>query len=105
MKLGTVEHRGAPRLAVSRADVGRDVVAVLDDADLTMAAVIADWAELRPVIETRAATAPTFAMEELDWLPPIPRPGKVVCLALNNSANKDRIISGPEHPATFIKPA
>jgi len=28
-----------------------------------------------------------------------------VCLALNNSANADRIMSGPKHPASFIKGA
>lgn len=41
----------------------------------------------------------------VSWCPPIPRPGKVVCVALNNSANKDRIMSGPDHPATFVKPS
>ncbi|WP_116996538.1 fumarylacetoacetate hydrolase family protein [Desertimonas flava] len=101
MKLGTVERGGVPRLAISKGDA----VAVIDDDDLTVAAAIADWTGLRPVIEARAETAPTYPPEELDWLPPIPRPGKIVCLALNNSANKDRIMSGPEHPATFIKPA
>jgi 2-keto-4-pentenoate hydratase/2-oxohepta-3-ene-1,7-dioic acid hydratase in catechol pathway len=35
----------------------------------------------------------------------VPRPGKVICIALNNSANVDRIMSGPKHPAAFTKPA
>ena len=35
----------------------------------------------------------------------MPRPGKVICVALNNSANVDRIMSGPGTPATFNKPA
>jgi 2-keto-4-pentenoate hydratase/2-oxohepta-3-ene-1,7-dioic acid hydratase in catechol pathway len=39
------------------------------------------------------------------WLPPVRRPSKLVCLALNNSANADRILSGPKHPASFIKGA
>ncbi|MCK9511972.1 MAG: fumarylacetoacetate hydrolase family protein [Pigmentiphaga sp.] len=38
-------------------------------------------------------------------LPPVRRPSKIICLALNNSANSDRILSGPSHPATFLKPA
>ena len=33
------------------------------------------------------------------------RPGKILCVALNNSANPDRIISGPATPAMFVKPA
>ena len=39
------------------------------------------------------------------FLPPVRRPGKIICLALNNSANASRIISGPQHPAFFSKPA
>jgi 2-keto-4-pentenoate hydratase/2-oxohepta-3-ene-1,7-dioic acid hydratase in catechol pathway len=33
------------------------------------------------------------------------RPSKIVCLALNNSANTDRILEGPKHPAAFLKPS
>jgi 2-keto-4-pentenoate hydratase/2-oxohepta-3-ene-1,7-dioic acid hydratase in catechol pathway len=49
--------------------------------------------------------APRYSLSEISWLPPVRRPSKIVCLALNNSANKDRIIKGPNHPATFIKGA
>lgn len=41
----------------------------------------------------------------LAWLPPLLRPGKVLCVALNNSANPERIMSGPSTPAMFVKPA
>lgn len=47
----------------------------------------------------------TFTPDAVTWLAPVTRPSKIVCLALNNSANTDRIISGPKHPATFIKGA
>ncbi|SRR5579875_772278 len=46
-----------------------------------------------------------YAMSDIRWHPPVRRPSKVVCLALNNSANADRILSGPKHPASFIKAA
>ena len=39
------------------------------------------------------------------WHPPVRRPSKICCLALNNSANSERILSGPKHPACFIKPS
>jgi 2-keto-4-pentenoate hydratase/2-oxohepta-3-ene-1,7-dioic acid hydratase in catechol pathway len=45
-----------------------------------------------------------YAAEEVTWRPPVRRPSKIVCLALNNSANKDRILKGPQHPAYFVKP-
>lgn len=46
-----------------------------------------------------------IATASLTWYAPVRKPGKIVCLALNNSANKDRIMRGPSHPATFVKPA
>jgi 2-keto-4-pentenoate hydratase/2-oxohepta-3-ene-1,7-dioic acid hydratase in catechol pathway len=48
---------------------------------------------------------PRYRVSEVRWHAPVRRPSKIVCLALNNSANSDRIIKGPKHPATFIKGA
>jgi 2-keto-4-pentenoate hydratase/2-oxohepta-3-ene-1,7-dioic acid hydratase in catechol pathway len=48
---------------------------------------------------------PSHAVDAVKFLPPITRPSKICCLALNNSANVDRIMSGPKHPAMFIKAA
>lgn len=39
----------------------------------------------------------------ISWLAPVLRPSKIVCVALNNSANSERIMSGPKHPALFVK--
>ncbi|HTT02729.1 MAG TPA: fumarylacetoacetate hydrolase family protein [Steroidobacteraceae bacterium] len=50
-------------------------------------------------------SVPRYAAHELRWHPPVRRPSKLVCLALNNSANADRILRGPKHPAAFIKGA
>lgn len=47
----------------------------------------------------------TIPLDQATFLPPIARPGKIVCLALNNSANASRILSGPSTPAFFSKPA
>lgn len=43
--------------------------------------------------------------DAVEWDPPVRRPSKICCLALNNSANADRIMSGPKHPAVFLKAA
>ena len=51
------------------------------------------------------AEGETFAVEDVVWHAPVRRPSKICCLALNNSANSDRILQGPKHPAMFIKPA
>lgn len=47
----------------------------------------------------------TIAPESIHWYPPVRRPSKICCLALNNSANSERIMSGPKHPAIFVKGA
>jgi 2-keto-4-pentenoate hydratase/2-oxohepta-3-ene-1,7-dioic acid hydratase in catechol pathway len=51
------------------------------------------------------AAAQRFTPDKVTWHPPIRRPSKICCLALNNSANSDRILRGPKHPAMFTKPA
>ena len=103
MKLGTVSVEGEQRVAVAV----NDSHAVVLYPGLTMADLIADWGAARAEVERaledgtdRAGPASTLA-----WLPPVPRPGKIICVALNNSANADRITSGPSHPATFNKPS
>ena len=103
MKLGTVEADGTQRVAVALDDTRAALLA----PGTTVAGLIADWAAARPAIELAAQYGAEEAVPVagLSWLPPLPRPGKVICVALNNSANASRIISGPAHPATFSKPA
>jgi len=38
------------------------------------------------------------------WYPPVRRPGKILAVAMNNSASNARKISAPDHPAFFLKP-
>lgn len=60
-------------------------------------------------LERRALTDPSGLKfhdpDGLTWQAPVPNPSKICCLALNNSANADRILKGPDHPATFVKPS
>jgi len=97
MKLGTVRVDGAERVVVGWPD--DDNRAILLDRGITMQRLILDG----PAVELDPLQAVPAA--DLEWLPPVPRPGKVICIALNNSANADRIMSGPRHPAAFTKPA
>lgn len=39
------------------------------------------------------------------WRAPVLKPSKICCVAFNNSANSERIMQGPKHPALFTKPA
>ena len=103
MRLGTVSVGGKQRVAVA---IDAEHAVVLYPG-LTMAELIEDWAGAKAAVE-RAVTDgadKAVAVSSLTWLPPVPRPGKIICVALNNSANADRIMSGPDKPATFNKPA
>lgn len=42
---------------------------------------------------------------DVEWHPPVRRPGKILGVALNNSASDVRKISAPDHPSFFMKPA
>lgn len=63
------------------------------------------WRELHDRVVAEPGRVPAHAIATLHWRAPVRRPSKICCLALNNSANVDRIISGPTHPALFIKPS
>ena len=45
------------------------------------------------------------AMAPDAWYPPVRRPGKILGVAMNNSASNERKISAPDHPAFFLKPS
>lgn len=78
-----------------------DMIALIEggDAALGVARRAVDYALAHP------GAVPRYRAGEIRWHPPVRRPSKLVCLALNNSANADRILSGPKHPASFIKGA
>ena len=50
-------------------------------------------------------TLAAAATEPTQWYPPVCRPGKILAVAMNNSASNARKITAPDHPAFFLKPA
>jgi 2-keto-4-pentenoate hydratase/2-oxohepta-3-ene-1,7-dioic acid hydratase in catechol pathway len=81
--------------------VPRTMLELIESESITLA-VIRD--AVARVVGSPAAVA-QFSPNDVVWHPPIRRPSKICCLALNNSANSDRILRGPKHPAMFTKPA
>ena len=86
---------------VSEDTVQRTMLELIESESITLA-VIRD--AVARVVGSPAAGA-QFSPNDVVWHPPIRRPSKICCLALNNSANTDRILRGPKHPAMFTKPA
>jgi 2-keto-4-pentenoate hydratase/2-oxohepta-3-ene-1,7-dioic acid hydratase in catechol pathway len=81
--------------------VPRTMLELIESESITLAVVRDSVAR---VIGNPDAVA-QFSPNDVVWHPPIRRPSKICCLALNNSANSDRILRGPKHPAMFTKPA
>jgi len=88
---------GASPLEAARLN---DMVSLIEGGEVTRALLI------RALAQAQAnASVPRYRAAQVRWYAPVRRPSKIVCLALNNSANADRIMSGPKHPASFIKGA
>jgi len=86
---------------ISDSDVPRTLLELIESERVTLHDVrtAVDRALARP------GAAERFSTDTITWHPPVRRPSKICCLALNNSANSERILRGPSHPAMFIKPA
>jgi 2-keto-4-pentenoate hydratase/2-oxohepta-3-ene-1,7-dioic acid hydratase in catechol pathway len=75
----------------------------------SMRELIAGGPESLATIEAAASRAEGSGLEALAvipdaWYPPVRHPGKVLSVAMNNSASNERKISAPDHPAFFLKP-
>lgn len=62
-------------------------------------------ARIQEALTADAGAVAAIDPVQVQWHPPVRKPSKICCLALNNSANADRIMSGPSHPAVFVKGA
>ncbi|MFH8462430.1 fumarylacetoacetate hydrolase family protein [Streptomyces sp. NPDC017991] len=103
MKFATVEHRGSPAAVIAVTDTEAAVLPA-GFTDIESIARVSDEERLSAVHEALWA-GERLQVSGLAWLPPVLRPGKILCVALNNSANPDRIMSGPDTPAMFVKPS
>lgn len=105
MKFASFHAAGRDRFGIL-ADDGLIDVSAATQARTLLAMIEAGPPALESARRIAAATnAERFSPMAISWHAPVRRPSKICCLALNNSANADRILSGPKHPAMFIKPA
>ncbi len=101
MRFGTIQD-GAATTVVVQASPEEAAAMPYADLDEMLTAPEAQW---RAAAATALASGDLRPVASLSWLPPVRRPGKVLCVALNNSANPDRIMRGPSTPAMFVKPS
>jgi 2-keto-4-pentenoate hydratase/2-oxohepta-3-ene-1,7-dioic acid hydratase in catechol pathway len=79
-------------------------------APRSMLELIGSGPELLATLEAAESKANDQGLDALAvipdaWYPPVRRPGKILAVAMNNSASNARKISAPEHPAFFLKPS
>lgn len=95
MQIGRISIDGAERYCLRR-----------DDQALTVLNIECMDELVAALNGSRELSGPTVtAGDVITWLPPVPRPGKIIGVAMNNSASNERKISAPDHPAFFLKPA
>jgi len=107
MKLATFHYQGQDRLGVALDDG-----LMLDLSATNLPSSMCDLIELGDVglalIQRMGENPDQWAkipQDAIQWYPPVRRPGKILCVAMNNSASNARKISAPDHPLYFNKPA
>lgn len=95
MKLASFVHGGRACIGIVR--------------DQTDVSIVEGFESMRDLIRAgedaeRFSARSVTPISQVDWQPPVRYPGKIVCVAMNNSASNARKISAPDHPAFFLKP-
>lgn len=101
MKFASFRHRGADLVGVSCSDSAFAVIEGI--SDMVELITLADAAAER--IHSALRQGMVVQHADLEWQPPVRRPGKICGVAMNNSASNERKISAPDHPAFFLKPS
>ena len=118
MFLASISFEGRDRIVLRNGagelvDLAAAVAALADDwsggeVPADMLALIQRSGELAPALAVLAARfddldVATIPASAVAWHPPVRRPGKVVGVAMNNSASDSRKLSAPDHPMFFLK--
>jgi len=98
MKLATFQRRGA----VSFGAISNGSITDLSHLGVDLMSLLAEG---RLATQPVPPDAPRHPLHEIEWLPPIPRPGKIVCAGLNYRSHLALLNEPiPEVPVLFTKP-
>jgi 2-keto-4-pentenoate hydratase/2-oxohepta-3-ene-1,7-dioic acid hydratase in catechol pathway len=106
MRLLSFEDAGRPAIGLR---IGAAVVPLGQlgpEVPATMPALLAKGPEFLAALAARAAAAPRRPLEGLALLPPVPAPGKTICIGLNYALHaKEGGNPIPDYPAVFLRGA
>lgn len=110
MRFVTFIEAGTERLGLQRGEEVVDLRAVDPDAPGTMVELLGRAEEGLAAATGAAEKAPASARRPLarcERAPPIPRPGKIICLGLNyfDHALEGGLTERPQHPIVFLRTA
>ncbi len=105
MKLATFTAQGStPRLGLIVADGIVDLARYVADLPDTMIELIAAWEQFQPAIAALAHRPADLAIDTVELLAPVPRPGKILGIGLNYADHvAESGIAKPEAQLWFAK--
>ena len=105
MRLATISHQGAPRLAAWRGEDLLDLTIAAPGLPATMIEMLAGGGELQATAAKAMASAPASALldpQAVSYLPAVPRPGKIICVGLNYADHSaESGFKQPDYPTLF----
>jgi 2-keto-4-pentenoate hydratase/2-oxohepta-3-ene-1,7-dioic acid hydratase in catechol pathway len=105
MHLASYHYAGADHVGARVGEDGLIPIAELLGRAMDMEAVVEAGEPLLALLRSRLPDAvAAVRMAEVEFHPPLRRPGKILGVAMNNSASDARKISAPDHPLFFTKP-
>ena len=107
MRLANVINKGKPCIAVMRGKDLIDLSAAGPALPGDIVTILAGGRDMLGTIERTIAAAPVSAMLDIDsvtFLPPVPRPGKIICVGLNYADHSaESGFKQPDYPTLFAR--
>ena len=104
MKLVSFEHGKRPRFGVVATDGGIiDLTDTLGPEVTNLRQALGGPLDVIRKVATQAKS--DFALDQVRLLPPIPEPGKIICIgqAYRNAGHKDGSVPLPRYPSIFLR--
>jgi len=107
MRFSTIEHAGRQTIAIVRGNDLIDLGVAAPHLPSDPAILVSNLRELTPEIERAVATAPVAALIDpsaVEYLPLLPRPGKIICVGLNyRDHSAESGFKQPDYPTLFAR--
>jgi len=107
LQLASFKYQGADLVGLRKNDTEITIIDAHPESASTIHPTMIDLITSDPAMLDAALTSvdTVVAISDVSFKPPVTNPGKIIGVAMNNSASNERKISAPDHPAFFLKPS